>query len=424
MKYISLIVKILVTCAILAGGYFLGVRILRQQPGAAASGEHGEASKADYERGPHGGRMLRDGDFAVEITIYEPDIPPQSRIYPFFENKPLDPDQVKVTMELHRFGTRVDAFTYKKEDGYLVGSRIVDEPHSFDVKVSAEYQGRKSSWAYDSYEGRVKITEQAAASVDLKFDKAGPRKIRTLAEMTGRIIPNEDEMAKVTPRFPGIVTEAGKKLGDTVQKGDVLAVIESNQSMTTYEVTAPMSGTIIARDVSRGVAVTNDKPIYTIADLSSVWVELNIRRADAGTLEKGQEIDIHDEKDSEFKATAKIAYFSPFGSQETQTVRAIAALPNPDGKWIPGLFVHAERVMQEREVPVAVRYDALQTFRDWDVVFMKHNEIYEIAILELGERDGDWVEVVSGLEAGTTYVTDNAFVVKADVLKSGASHDH
>jgi cobalt-zinc-cadmium efflux system membrane fusion protein len=99
-------------------------------------------------------------------------------------------------------------------------------------------------------------------------------------------------------------------------------------------------------------------------------------------------------------------------------------LTNPEGKWIPGLFVHAERIMREREVLVAVRYDALQTFRDWDVVFMKQGEIYEIAILELGERDGDWVEIISGLNAGTTYVTENAFVVKADVMKSGASHDH
>ncbi len=420
----KLVIQILAVTAILTGGIFLGVRILREAPHTAASAEHGEVPKADYERGPHGGRMLREGDFAVEVTIYEPDIPPQSRVYPFVNNKPLDPNQVKLTMELHRFGTRVDAFTYKKEDDYLVGNRVVEEPHSFDVKVSAEYQGKKSSWAYESYEGRVKITDQAATSVDLKFEKAGPRKIRTLAEMTGRIIPNEDEMAKVTPRFPGIVTEAGKKLGDTVQKGEVLAVVESNQSMTTYEVTAPMSGTIIARDVSRGVAVTNDKPIYTIADLSTVWVELNIRRADSSTLGKGQEITITDDKDSDIKATAKIAYFSPFGSQETQTVRAIAALPNADGKWIPGLFVHTERVMEEREVPVAVRYDALQTFRDWDVVFMKYGDVYEIAILELGQRDGDWIEVVSGLESGTEYVTENAFVVKADVMKSGASHDH
>lgn len=423
MKYISLIVKILATIAILAGGYFLGVRILRQQPATAASGEHGEAPAAEYERGPHGGRMLRDGDFAVEVTIYEPDIPPQSRVYPFFENKPLDPDQVKVTMELHRFGTRVDAFTYKKEDDYLVGSRIVEEPHSFDVKVFAEYQGKKSQWAYESYEGRVKITDQAAESVELKFETAGPRKIRKLAEMTGRIVPDEDQMAKVSPRFPGVVLEANKKLGDKVTKGEVLAVIESSQSMTTYEITAPMSGIIIARDVARGVAVTTDKPIYTIADLSTVWVDLNVRRADLSSLEVGKEISITEE-DSGVSATATISYLSPFGSQETQTLRAVATLPNADGKWRTGLLVNAALVVEEREVPVAVRYDALQTFRDWDVVFMKYNEVYEIAILELGQRDGEWIEVISGLEAGTTYVTENAFVVKADVMKSGASHDH
>ena len=423
MKYISLTVKILATLAILAGGYFLGIRILREKPATSASGEHGEAAAADYERGPHGGRMLRDGDFAIEVTIYEPDIPPQSRVYPFFKNKPLDPNQVKLTMELHRFGTRVDAFTYEKEGDYLMGNRVVEEPHSFDVKVFAEYQGKKSQWMYESYEGRVEISDKAAAGVGLEFETAGPRTLRKLAAMTGRIVPDEDRMAKVSPRFPGIVLEANKKLGDKVEKGEVIAVIESSQSMTTYEITAPLSGIIIERDVMRGIAVTTDKPIYTIADLSTVWVELNVRRADLGSLEIGKEISITEES-SGASATGSITWLSPFGSGETQTLRAIATLPNTDGKWRTGLLVNAELVVEQREVPIAVRYDALQTFRDWDVVFMKHGELYEIAILELGLRDGDWIEVISGLKPGTTYVAENAFVVKADVLKDGASHDH
>jgi membrane fusion protein, heavy metal efflux system len=420
----KIILQVLAVAAILTGGYFLGVRILREAPHTASAGEHGEAAAApEYERGPHRGRMLRDGDFAIEVTIYEPEIPPQSRIYAFFKDQPLDPNQVKVTMELHRFGTRVDAFTYRKEDDYLVGSRIVEEPHSFDVKVFAEYQGRKSEWAYESYEGRVKITDQAAESVELKYETAGPRKIRKLAAMTGRIIPDEDRIAKVSPRFPGIVMEANKKLGDPVEKGEVLAVVDSSQSLTTYEITAPMSGVIIDRDVARGVAVTIDKPIYVIADLSTLWVDLHVRRADLPSVEKGKQI-IITEKDSGESANATISYLSPFGSQETQTLRVIASLPNPEGKWRTGLFVDAGLVVEEKEVPVAVRVDALQTFRDWDVVFMKYGEIYEIAILELGQRDGDWIEVVSGLAPGTTYVTENAFVVKADVMKSGASHDH
>jgi cobalt-zinc-cadmium efflux system membrane fusion protein len=73
---------------------------------------------------------------------------------------------------------------------------------------------------------------------------------------------------------------------------------------------------------------------------------------------------------------------------------------------------------------VAVKTTALQTFRSWDVVFMENGGMFEIAILELGRRDGEWAEVLSGLEPGQRYVAENSFIVKADILKSGASHDH
>ncbi|TAG09017.1 MAG: HlyD family efflux transporter periplasmic adaptor subunit [Verrucomicrobia bacterium] len=423
MKVIILTAKVLATLAILAGSYFIGIRILREKPATSASGEHGEAAAADYERGPHGGRMLRDGNFAVEVTIYEPDIPPLSRVYPFFNDKPIDPGSVKLLMVLNRFGDRVDEFTYEKQDDYLLGNRIVEEPHSFDVTVMAEYKGKKAQWTYDSYEGRTKISEDGAASVGLGLEEAGPRTIRKIAKMNGRIIPDENLIAKVTPRFPGIVMEATKNLGETVRNGQLLAVVESNQSLTKYDIQAPISGVVIDRDIAVGGAVASEKSIYTIADFSSLWIELKVHSEDLFAVEVGKKIMIKDEA-SGMEGTAEIAYISPFGSQETQSLRAIATLPNPEGKWRTGLFVDAEIVIDEREVPVAVKIKALQNFRDWDVVFMKDGETYEIALLELGERDGDWIEVISGLEAGTTYVTENAFVVKADVLKNGATHGH
>ena len=423
MKIIAIILRIVAVVAILAAGLWLGKRILSEKPAESASMEHGEAPKADYERGPHGGRMLRDGDFAVEVTIYEPDIPPLSRVYPFFENKPIDPDTVKLQMELDRFGDRVDAFTYEKQDTYLLGNRVVEEPHSFDVTVMAEYKGKKYKWTYDSYEGRGFISEAGAKSVGLGFETAGPRKIRKIAKMSGRIIPDENLIAKVTPRFPGIVMESTKKLDESVQKGQLLAVVESNQSLTKYEILAPISGIIIDRDIAVGGAVAPEASIYTIADLSSLWIELKVHPEDLSAVEVGKKIMVKDET-SGMEGTAEITYISPFGSQATQTLRAIATLPNPDGKWRTGLFVDASLVIEEREVPVAVKTEALQTFRDWDVVFMRDGDTYEIALLELGERDGDWIEVISGLAPGTTYVSENSFVVKADVLKDGATHDH
>lgn len=418
------ILKIIGIIIVLAIGLIVARKILKTEPQHSASAEGGhEAAAPEYPRGPHNGRLLSEGNLEVEVTIYEPEIPPQFRVYPFSKGKPLDPSAVKLVIELHRFGGRVDTINFKKEDEYLVGDKVVEEPHSFDVKVMAEYAGKSHTWEYQSYEGRVQISEQAAASVDLQYETAGPRMMRTTVGMNGKIIPNEDRMVHVLPRFPGIAKQIRKKLGDTVEKDEVLAVVESNESLQPYEIKSQIAGRVTERDIALGEFVTTEKPIYVVADLSNVWVDLNVPRADFEQLHEGQKA-LLERGDGDVKGEATITYISPFGSENTQTMLARAELPNPEMQWRPGIFVKAAVVVKEEEVPVAVKASAIQQFRDWDVVFMKDGATYEIAILELGRRDGEWVEVVSGLKPGTTYVTENSFVVKADVMKSGASHDH
>ena len=78
----------------------------------------------------------------------------------------------------------------------------------------------------------------------------------------------------------------------------------------------------------------------------------------------------------------------------------------------------------EADVPVAVPLDAIQTYRDWKVVFGRYGEFFEVRPVELGRSDGKWVEVVKGLAPGTQYAAANSFVLKADLGKAGASHDH
>ena len=81
--------------------------------------------------------------------------------------------------------------------------------------------------------------------------------------------------------------------------------------------------------------------------------------------------------------------------------------------------------MEERVgVPVAVRIEAIQTIRDWSVVFVKHGDVFEARPLELGRRDRDWVEVLDGLSSGEAYAVENSFVIKAEIGKAGATHDH
>ncbi len=422
---IKTIIQIIATLALLTGAYFVGRKILNSEPRHAASAEggHGGAAAAEYERGPHGGRMLRDGDFAVEVTIYEPEIPPQSRVYPFKNNKPLDPNEVKLVTELHRFARRVDVINYKKEGEYLQGDKVVEEPHSFDVKVMAEHAGKRSQWEFQSYEGRVKMEAAAIETAGIKIEAAGPAKLRTMVEMNGKIVANPDKVAHVTPRFPGVVLEARKKLGDMVKKDEVLAVVESNDSLRPYEIKSQIAGRVIKRDAVLGESVTQATTLYIVADLTTIAIDLAVPRSDFPKLKEGQKVVVGGVGDKEGEAT--LTYLSPISAEDTQTMMARAEMPNPEMAWQPGLFVVAKVVVEETEVPIAVKTNALQKFRDWDVVFMADGTTFEIAILELGRRDGDLVEVISSpLKPGTKYATENSFVVKADVLKSGASHDH
>jgi cobalt-zinc-cadmium efflux system membrane fusion protein len=154
-----------------------------------------------------------------------------------------------------------------------------------------------------------------------------------------------------------------------------------------------------------------------------VWVDLDVYRRDFGRLRAGQAVRI-DTGDGAAPVETTLAYLSPIGSVNTQTLLARAVLPNPDGSWRPGLFVTGEVEVASVEVPVAVSEAALQRLRDWDVVFLAEDGVFEAQPVELGRRDDSHVEIVGGLVPGQRYAAAGSFVLKAEAGKSGASHDH
>jgi membrane fusion protein, heavy metal efflux system len=97
---------------------------------------------------------------------------------------------------------------------------------------------------------------------------------------------------------------------------------------------------------------------------------------------------------------------------------------NKTKKFAPRMFVLGDILIKVDGNAIAVKKTAVQTFRDWTVVFKKYGDKYEIQPVTLGGSDGEWFEVLEGLKVGEEYVSENSFLVKADVLKSGASHDH
>ena len=377
----------------------------------------------EVKKGPHGGRLLGDKTFSLEVTIYEREVPPEFRVYAYQDGKPLDPGRVEVRIALHRFGGVVQNIGFTKDEDYQRGSEEIYEPHSFDVVVSATFDGRGHEWKYASYEGRTELSETAVKNAGIEVESAGPATVTSRMRLNGRVVPNEDHLLHVRPRYPGVAREARKRLGDLVAKDEVVAVVESNESLQRYEVRSAIAGTVIEKDVTAGEFVNPDASLYTVLDLSSVWVDLSVFRRDYASLKVGAPV-VVTSVEGGTSAKGTLTYLSPVGAPASQSLLARVEIPNPENHWQPGVFVTGEVTTAEEQVPVAVRSDAIQTFRDWDVVFMNDGKVFEIAILEVGRRDAEWTEVVSGIAAGQRYVSKNSFVVKADIGKSGASHDH
>ena len=173
----------------LAACSLLGTSGCREDDPPATQGETAAAAK-DYERGPHAGRLLSDGEFQVEITIYERGVPPQFRVYLYERSKPLPPAAATLRIELHRLGGRVDSFAFAPEGDYLVGDGIVEEPHSFDVAVSTEHRGTTHGWRYSQSEGRVQLSDEEVRTSAIRIETAGPARLRSVLDLPGEISLN------------------------------------------------------------------------------------------------------------------------------------------------------------------------------------------------------------------------------------------
>jgi len=219
----------LLVVAIVIAGIGATLLLLRTER-APAPAEAGEPGAVAYPRGPHGARLLSGEDFQVEVTIYETGVEPHFRIYPLDrDGKPIKPGEVTLRVELHRLGGRVDRIAFVPEADYLRGDAVVDEPHSFDVKVQAVRNGRTQEWSYSQIEGKVQVADDTLKSAGIEIQAAGPRQMVTTFEVPGEIKADETKVAHVVPRLQGVVVEAVAKEGDVVRRGDLMAVINSRE---------------------------------------------------------------------------------------------------------------------------------------------------------------------------------------------------
>ena len=271
-------------------------------------------------------------------------------------------------------------------------------------------------------EGKVEITPDAAKLTGVQFKQAGPDTVAMTTPLTGRIVLNENKTANVRARFPGIVKAVHVNLGDSVDKGQKLATVESNESLNAYIVYAPMDGVILKRETNIG-DVTNGNELFVIADLSTVWAKYHIFPRDVPYIKKGQSVVVHT-LDEKTRQNTQISMLFPTTDALSQTVIAIAELSNESGVWRPGMTIEGDIKVGEKQAAIAVPRSALQFIEEQQVIFIKEGNTYEPRPVKIGMTGTENVEITSGLKIGETYVSAGSFVIKADILKGTAAHEH
>jgi cobalt-zinc-cadmium efflux system membrane fusion protein len=343
-------------------------------------------------------------------------------------------------------------------------------------------------------EGRVAMVDRQVQLNGIEILQAKPARIRTTLHLIGEIHVNADRNVQVVPRLPGIVEQVTVNAGEQIKKGQLLAVISSQEiadqrstllaaekrlglakrtytrekmlweekisaeqdylaaeqalqeaeiaveqarqklksvgitnttrsNLTRFEIRSPISGVITEKLAAVGQVTNGSEILFVISDLSTVWAEMNIYANDLDKVKIGQQVLI---KPTAFDAEAKgtITYVGSLVGEESRTAKARVVLPNPDNTWRPGLPVNVELSAQEVDVSVAVSVEGLQELDGETVVFKREGEYFLTQPVKLGHRDDRYAEVVEGIGRDEAYAAANSYLIKAELGKAHAEHEH
>ncbi len=248
-----------------------------------------------------------------------------------------------------------------------------------------------------------------------------------LLELPGEVGFNEDNLADVTPRYGEILRDVRGRLGQYVKRGQVPAVVENNATLSRYEVKASISGLIIEKHATRGEFASEQSSIYVVANLASVWVNLDVYPRYVENVTVGTGVTIRavgiDARDS-----GVVTYVAPVFDKRKRSATARVVVRNRNNRWRPGTFVTATvGIRTDEEVP-AVENDAVQALEGGKCLFVPSGEGFKPVLVGIGVRGSDYTEILEGIALNEPYVAKGAFELKAELVTSSlgdhAGHGH
>ncbi len=347
-------------------------------------------------------------------------------------------------------------------------------------------------------QGVLRFSDEQVKQYGIEAEIAAPGRLRIVLTLPGEVALNADRVAHVVPRVSGVVREVRKNLGDTVQRGEVMAVLESREladstaallaarervilaqsnfareerlwqrkisaeqdyiqaknglaeanielrtaeqklralgfpdeyiaqlpnrqdrAALLYEITAPFDATVTEKHISLGGVLKDESSAFVIADLSSVWVNLDVHQKDLPVVQVGQKA-VVSAGGAIPEREGRISFLDPMATETNRTIHARIVIPNGDGRYRPGLFVSGRIEAEDFPVSVLVPNEALLMVDGKTCVFVRDREGFRLQTITTGRTDGSRTEINGGIVAGQLVVTRGTFTLKSELGKPEA----
>jgi cobalt-zinc-cadmium efflux system membrane fusion protein len=333
---------------------------------------------------------------------------------------------------------------------------------------------------------QVAMSDAQVKASGIGIETAGPARIASVGRFPAEIQLNDERTAHVVPRVAGIAESVLVSTGQTVRKGQLLAVFSSQlisdqrsalqmatkrldharsiferekrlweqritaeqdylqaqhtvqeaeidvenarqklaalgvtgseRGFNRFELYAPYDGLVVERNLSVGEAVKEDTPIFTIADMRTVWAEVHIPAKDLPLVNVGDKVALQATA-FDARTTGTVAFIGALVGEQTRMAKARVVVENPKGLWRPGLFVNVEVRAVDTEVPLTIDAEALQTLGTQEVVFVRQGEGFKAHPVTTGRGDGRRIEILQGLAVGDRYAARGSYIIKSELSK-------
>lgn len=290
-----------------------------------------------------------------------------------------------------------------------------------DSGANAEHQ---DDHAHNENEDSTHIESKIAQAAGVGYAVAEAGVIERHVQVYGRLVTPPTHQVMVRARFPGLVVSLHANTGDAVRKGALLAVVESNESLRRYEIRAAIDGVIQERLINVS-ETTTDAPLFILVNQEQLWAELSVFPSQRAAIKPKQAVHIrhngHDHH-AEIMSLVPPSAIAPGTAQPYVIARVV--LNNEFHDMAAGDYVLADIDVELVEAAVRIKTSALQELEGQMVVFVHEQELYRAVPVTLGVRDDCYAEVLSGLKVGDEYVVQNSYLIKADLGKRAAEHEH